>query len=315
MTLVDHGNFLQRISWTGVIAGLAVGAATQLALTALGVVFGAGADSFGSLAIGAAIWLAVSVIISSFLAGLVAARAAGYLTPLQGRFNGLITGSLLALLFTFILGNTLTSAFNAASSVVTGAANVTAAAGTAAANSGVGQTDAAQSLVGGLNEDQIGSLIGQAAPDLSEAQATAATRVVTGIVQRASTDIGQNLSNVSSLPDLITSRVNSISSALQGQDFVSRLQKAGLSQSQAQATATQIAQRVTDLKRQAADTAAAAERIARKTAVTAAWTFLLALGLILGAATLGGGLGRDLPQEGAVVTGTDPVTRTPRDQA
>ena len=309
MTLVDHGNFLTRISWTGVIAGLAVGAATQLALTALGVAFGAGADSVGSLAIGAVIWLAISVIISSFLAGLVAARAAGYLTPAQGRFNGLVTGSLLALLFTFILSNTLTAGFRAASGIVTGAATATAAAGTAVANSGAGQTDAAQSLLSGLNEQQIGSLIGQAAPDLSEQQATAATRVVTGIVQRASTDIGKNLSNVSSLPDLITNRVNSISSALQGQDFVNRLQKAGLSQAQATATATSIGQRVTELKQQAADTAAAAERIARKTATTAAWTFLLALGLILGFTTLGGGLGKDLPQEGAMVTGADQVAR------
>ncbi len=304
MTLVDHGNFLTRISWTGIIAGLAVGAATQLALTALGVAFGAGADSVGNLATRAVIWLAVSVIVSSFLAGLTAARAAGYLTPAQGRFNGLVTGSLLALLFTFILSNALTAGFRAATGIVSGATSVASSAASAASNSGVGQTDAAQSLVNGLNEQQIGSLIGQAAPDLSEQQATAATRVVTGIVQRASTDIGSNLSNISGLPDLINNRVKSITNALQGQEFVTRLQRAGLSQQQATATATSISQRVTELQQQAANTAQAAERIARQTATRAAWTFLLALGLILGFTTLGGGLGKDLPQEGAVVTGT-----------
>ena len=70
MTLVEHGTILTRINWTGVIAGLAVGIVTQLALSALGVVFGSGANSFGSLAIGTVIWLAVSVGVSSWLAGL-----------------------------------------------------------------------------------------------------------------------------------------------------------------------------------------------------------------------------------------------------
>lgn len=311
MTLVERGTVLSRISWTGVIAGLAVGAVTQLALSALGLAFGAGANSLGSLAIGTVIWLGISLIISSFVGGLTAARAAGYLTPGQGRFNGLVTGSLLALLTTWLLGNALTAGFSAASGLVTGAATATAAAGSAAANSGVGQTNAVQALLNGLNVDQVGSLIAQADPELTEAQATAAARVVSGIAQRASTNIGNNLSNISQLPDIVTNEANSISSALQGQDFVNRLQRAGLSQAQAQNAADIISKRVAEIQQQVKDTAAAAERIARKTATTAAWSFLLALGLILGFATLGGGMGSDIPQEGATVTdGTPP--RRPR---
>lgn len=304
--LVERGTILTRINWTGVIAGLAVGAVTQLALSALGVTFGSAyADTAGGLAIGTVIWLAVSLAISAFLAGLVAARAAGYLTPAQGRFNGLVTGALLSLLTTLLLSNALTAGFRAASGVVSGvasaASSAASAAGSAAANSGVGQTDAVQSLVSGLSPEAIGQLIGQSAPDLSTQQATAASQVVSGIVQRASTDLGKNVGNVSNLSDFVTNRVNSISSALQGPDFINRLQKQGLSKAQAQATATAISSRVTEIKQQASDAAAATERIARHTANTAAWGFLLALGVILGCSTLGGGRGSDVPKDGLII--------------
>ncbi|MVN85225.1 hypothetical protein GO986_00375 [Deinococcus sp. HMF7620] len=310
MTLVDHGTILTRINWTGVIAGLAVGVVTQLSLSALGVAFGAAyADTAGGLAIGTIAWLAVSLLISSWLAGLTAARAAGYLTPAQGRFNGLITGALLAILTTMFLSNALTAGFRAASNIVGSAATAVGAAGTAAANSNVGQTDAVQNVLNGLDEQEIGQIIGDSAPELSQEQATAATRVVSGIVQRASRDLGTNLNDISNLGDFVKNRLDNISSALQGQDFVNRLQRQGLSQPEAQATATAINKRATEVRQQAEQAAAATERIARKTANTAAWGFLLALGVILGFATLGGGMGSDLPKGGAMTTGRDPEVR------
>ncbi|THF84338.1 hypothetical protein E7T09_20205 [Deinococcus sp. KSM4-11] len=299
MTLVDNGTILTRINWTGVVAGLAVGVVTQLALSALGVVFGAGANSFGSLAIATVIWLAISVAVSSWLAGLTAARAAGYLTPAQGRFNGLVTGSLLALLTTLVLSNALTAGFRTASNVVGGvvgtAASGAAVAGTAAANSGALQSDPVQNILGGLDDQEIGQLISDGAPELTDQQATAATKVVSGIIRRASTDIGNNLGDLTNLGQLVTKRVDAITSALSGKDLVSRLQRQGLSQAQAQQTAQAISKRAADLKQQALDTAAATERIARQAASTAAWGFLLALGLILGFATFGGGMGADRP--------------------
>ncbi|WP_309572864.1 hypothetical protein [Deinococcus sp.] len=305
MTLVERGTILTRINWTGVIAGLAVGVVTQLALSALGVVFGAGANSFGSLAIGTVIWLALSVAISSWLAGLTAARAAGYLTPAQGRFNGLVTGSLLALLTTLVLSNALTAGFRTASNVLGGVASTaaagTAAAGTAAANSGAAQSDPVQTILNGLDPQEIGQLIADGAPDLSTQQATAATNVVSGIIRRASNDIGNNLGDLTNLGQLVTKRVDAITTALSGPDFVTRLQRQGLTQAQAQQTAKAISKRAADLKQQALDTAAATERIARQAASTAAWGFLLALGLILGLATFGGGMGSDLPKGGAEV--------------
>lgn len=303
MTLVERGTVLTRINWTGVLAGLAVGVVTQLALSALGVVFGAGADSFGSLAIGTVIWLAVSVGISSWLAGLTAARAAGYLTPAQGRFNGLVTGSLLALLTTLLLGNALTAGFRTASNVIGGAASTAAAAGSAAADSGVAQSGPLQNILNGLDEQEIGQLIADGAPELSTEQATAATSVVSGIIRRASNDIGNNLGDITNLGQLVTKRVDAVTAALSGPQLVTRLQRQGLSQAQAQETARTISERATQLREQAEQTAAATERLARQAATTAAWGSLLALGLILGLATLGGGMGSDLPKGGADVNG------------
>ncbi|MFC3834134.1 hypothetical protein [Deinococcus rufus] len=301
MTLVERGTILTRINWTGVIAGLAVGIVTQLALSALGVVFGAGANSFGNLAIGTILWLAVSIAVSSWLAGLTAARAAGYLTPAQGRFNGLVTGSLLAVLTTLVLSNALTAGFRTASNVLGGVATGAAAAGSAAANTGAVQSDPVQNILSGLDTQEIGQLIADGAPELSTQQATAATNVVSGIIRRASTDIGSNLGDLTNLGELVTKRVDAITAALSGGDLVTRLQRQGLTQAQAQQTAQAISKRAADLKQQALDTAAATERLARQAASTAAWGFLLALGLILGLATVGGGMGADLPKRGAEV--------------
>ncbi|WP_412030300.1 hypothetical protein [Deinococcus yunweiensis] len=310
MTLVERGTILTRINWTGVIAGLAVGIVTQLALSALGVVFGAGANSFGNLAIGTVLWLAVSIAVSSWLAGLTAARAAGYLTPAQGRFNGLVTGSLLAVLTTLVLSNALTAGFRTASSVLGGVATGAAAAGSAAANTGAVQSDPVQNILSGLDTQEIGQLIADGAPELSTQQATAATNVVSGIIRRASNDIGSNLGDLTNLGQLVTKRVDAITAALSGGDLVTRLQRQGLTQAQAQQTAQAISTRAADLKQQALDTAAATERIARQAASTAAWGFLLALGLILGMATFGGGMGADLPKRGAEVENLTEVGAT-----
>ncbi|WP_221088807.1 hypothetical protein [Deinococcus aquaedulcis] len=310
MTLVDHGTVLTRINWTGILAGLAVGVVTQLALSALGVAFGAAyADTAGGLAMGTILWLAVSLLISSWLAGLTAARAAGYLTPAQGRFNGLLTGALLSLLTTLFLSNALTAGYRTASNILGSAAGAVGAAGNAAVNGGAGQSDVVQSVLNGLDEQEIGQIIGDSAPELSQEQATAATRVVSGIIQRASRDLGRNLGDISNLGDFVKNRLDNISSALQGQDFVNRLQRQGLSAPEAQATAQAISKRATEVCQQAEEAAAATERIVRKTANTAEWGFLLALGVILGFATLGGGMGADVPKHTAVTTGRDPETR------
>ena len=179
------------------------------------------------------------------------------------------------------------TASNVIGSVATGAASATAAAGTAAANN-PGTQDAASSLLSGLNADSIGQIIGDASPGLSDAQSTAAAKVVSGIITRASNDLGSNLGNVSNIGDFVTNRVTSIQKALSGPEFVTRLMRQGLSQSQAQATQTAITAQAKKLQDQATQAAEATARIARQAATTAAWGSLLAAGLIIDASTFGG---------------------------
>lgn len=304
--LVERGTILSRISWVGIVAGLVVGIVTQLALTLLGVAVGAATiDTLNGLAWSTIIWLAISLAISAFLAGLTAARAAGYLTPAQGRFNGLITGSLLVLGLTTFSYNALLSGVNSAlgivSSVGTAVAGATTAAGTAAANGGALQSDPVQALLGGLNENNITQIIAQNAPNLNQTQVQAAANVVTGIANRAANTIGNNLSNITNLPSLINSRVKSIQTALSGPQFVTRLQRQGLTQAQAQETANSITTLVNDTVTQAQQTAAAAAQIARNAAVTAGWVWLLAAGFILLFSVWGGHIGNDVPQGGATM--------------
>lgn len=308
--LVDHGNFMQRISWVGVLAGLVAGVVTQLALSALGVAVGAATvDTARGLALGTVLWLAISLAISAFVAGLTAARAAGYLTPAQGRFNGLLTGMLLVLAGTLFSYNALLggvrTALGLAQGVTTAASSAANQADQQNAGGALAQNGAVQSVLNGLNENEISQIIAEQSPELDQEQTLAATRVVSGIVQRASNDVGNNLSNISRLDELIPARLDAIQRALTGEQFVTRLQRAGLSQPEAQETATAVSQRATELRQQAEQTVAATERIARRTASTAAWSWLLSAGLILLFSTLGGGRGHDVPQSGATMLPRD----------
>ncbi len=290
--VLNEANSRSRVNWRGVFAGLVAGLAVLVTLGTLGVAIGASAaDSAGGLAVGALIWTALTVIVSAFLAGYTAVRAGNQGLASRGQFTGLITGMLMTLALTLVLSNVISGLVGTASSVIgtvaTGAATATAAAGTAAANN-PGTQDAAQSLLSGLNADSIGQIIGQASPGLSDAQATAAAKVVSGIITRASNDLGTNLNNVTNLGGFVTNRVNSIQKALSGPEFVTRLQRQGLTQPQAQATQTAIVAQAKQIEQQATAAAAAAARIARQAAISAAWGSLLAAGLVIGFATLGG---------------------------
>ncbi|WP_425144993.1 hypothetical protein [Deinococcus sp.] len=290
--LLNEANSRHRVSWPGIFVGLVAGLAVLITLAALGIAIGVSSvNDLGGLATGALIWTALSVIIAAYLAGYTAVRAGNQALASRGQFTGLVTGMLLTLALTLFLSNTISGLLGTASSVIgtvaSGAATATAAVGTAASNNPATQ-NAAQSLLSGLNPDSIGQIIGDASPGLSEAQSTAAAKVVSGIVTRASNDLGSNLGNVTNLGSFISNRVDNIQKALSGPEFVTRLTRQGLSQQQAQATQTAIVSQAKKLAQQATDAAAAAARIARQAATTAAWGSLLVAGLIIAFATLGG---------------------------
>ena len=97
-----------RISWGAVSAGAIIALASQIVLTLIGVAIGlatldpatAESPTGTALGAGAAIWLAVSSLISLFLGGYIAARLAG---KVNGWLLGLTTWGTLTLLMLMLM--------------------------------------------------------------------------------------------------------------------------------------------------------------------------------------------------------------------
>jgi hypothetical protein len=334
------GMIMQRISWTGVVTGVIAGLIIQVALLVLGLAIGlvsiTNLENLGGMAITAGIWLAISWAVAAFVAGLTASRAAGYLTVAQGRFNGLVTGMVMLIVSTTFTAGLISSVVNSATGAVKSVATVAAGAvggaatatGNAVADNGglagtlqsLGLGDAYQAVTSGLNDTELNQIIADASPELNQTQVAAVTNVIRGIITTSSRDLGTALQNPSELPNFVNNRVDSISKALSGDQFVSRLQRRGLSKVQAQEVETVISKRVATLRTQGEQAAQAAsdqaQQIARDAASTAgkaAWIWLLLAGLVLGLASYGGGFGNDANPNGRLVnTGLEESTRTYR---
>ena len=198
--------------------------------------------------------------------------------------TGLVTAGMIILLSTLFAFNSasrlLGNATTAASNVLGAGATATAAAGTATAQNG-----GVQDFVSGINEQDIVDLIAGNSDELNEQQVQATSNVVTGIFRRAQYDLGQQ--DLSNITDFAGARVTAIKNALTGEQFVTRLQRQGLSEAQAQEVRTVVTGEVDRLEKQAQQVADATERTARTAASTAGWAWLLAAGLTLGASVMG----------------------------
>ena len=336
--LVREGTIMQRISWTGVMTGVFLGLVTLISLILLGLAIGLvsvnNLSNIGGVAVTAGIWLAISWGAAAFVAGLSAARAAGYLSTAQGRFNGLLTGSVLFIassVLTISLVSSIVNSVTGTAGAVLGSAtsavsNAAGAAGNGVAQNGglegtlrsLGLGDAYQSVTSGLDDNAINQLIADASPELNQTQVAAATGVVRGIVNNASRDLSGALANPADLGGFVTKRVEAITSALTGADFTARLQRRGLSQAQARQVSSVIGTRVTQLRTQgeqaaqaAADQAAQFAKDAANTAGKAAWIWLFFAGLVMGLAALGGGMGGNInPRELGINHDGDATVRT-----
>lgn len=283
-----------RLSWRGVLAGLVMGLVSTLTIIALGLVITAltGITLTGT-GIQAGIWAAIAALVGAYLAGLTAVRASApatlnddgiaAMTHGDATLTGLVTGGLLVLLTTLAIYNTASGLIGAATNTVgtvasalTGAA---AAGTTAAANTNLPTGNPLADFVSNTNQQDLAQLIAQNSPDLNTQQVNAAADVVTGVFRRAAYDLGnQDLSNIT---DFAQARVNAIKQALTGEQFVTRLQRQGLSQAQAQEVQNVISQDVDRLQKQAQDVANAVEQNARIAARNTGLAWLLSAGLTL----------------------------------
>lgn len=283
-----------RLSWRGVFAGLAVGLVVQLTLIALGTAITALTGiTLSGVGIAAIIWLAISVLVAAYAAGLVAVRASApatvdgtpgiaAMTKDDATLTGLVTGSLLVLLGSLLGYNALSSATGAATNALGSLASAVpglASSASSAANQAA-QTPQGQNIIGNFGQSDVENLIAQASPGLSQQQVSAAGNVVSGIVRRAANDLG-DLTSVNNIGDFVTKRTDAVKKAFTGAQFVTRLQGQGLTQAQATEVQTAVNDGINAAQKQAADTAAATERIARSAANTAGWGWLLGAGLTL----------------------------------
>ncbi|EYB69816.1 hypothetical protein DEIPH_ctg001orf0027 [Deinococcus phoenicis] len=279
----------RRLSWRGVLAGLVMGLVSTLTVVALGLVITAltGITLTGT-GIQAVIWAAIAALVGAYLAGLTAVRASApatlntdgiaAMTHDDATLTGLVTGGLLVLLTTMFLYNTASTLVGTATNAVGTVASTAAAAGTAA-GVGAAQNGGVQDFVSGINEQDVVDLIAQNSPSLNQTQVQAAANVVTGIFRRAQYDLGnQNLTNIT---DFASARVTAIQNALTGQEFVTRLERQGLSNAQAQEVRTVISNEVNRLQKQAQDLANTVEQNARIAARNTGLGWLLTAGLTL----------------------------------
>lgn len=133
-----------RLSWSAVFAGWAVGMATQLTLTLLGLAIGAwsidlkAAEPVGGVPIGTGVWTGLSMLISAFAGGYITARLSGSTLRNDGLYHGIVVWGVNWLVFAWLtttamaalfggvfsaFGSTLQSLGQGASSVVSAAAS------------------------------------------------------------------------------------------------------------------------------------------------------------------------------------------------
>jgi hypothetical protein len=152
-------NVFPWFSWSAIFGGLASGMATFILLALLGVAAGItaidpqSAEPVGSVPLMAGIWTGISMLLSAFVGGYVAARLSGLSRRTDGLLHGFVVWGVNTLFFVFLVttsvGSLLGGVFNVAGQSIRGIAG---AAGEAA-TSQQGQSPL-QALLGGANVDQ-----------------------------------------------------------------------------------------------------------------------------------------------------------------
>jgi hypothetical protein len=161
-----------RLSWGGIFAGFVVATALQMVLTTLGAAIGMAAfdpgqgDSAASLGIGAALWFAVTALISMFIGGMTCGKLAGILTRGDGMMHGVIMWGL-SLLLAIYLGSTGAGKVLGG---VTGFLGQTASSAVGGAVSGAGAVGASAAENGGIDVPQGAQQDAQAAAQSAQQQ-------------------------------------------------------------------------------------------------------------------------------------------------
>lgn len=142
---------IKRVSWGAIFAGVVITLVLQLALSILGLGIGASTvnpateqNPAAGVGTGAAIWFAVTILISLFAGGWVAGRLAGIPRTIDSLLHGVLTWGLATLLLFYFLTSTV--------GAIIGGTFRTLGAGLSAATTGA---VAAAPQIAGAAQDQL----------------------------------------------------------------------------------------------------------------------------------------------------------------
>ncbi len=129
--LTTRKSYFSWISWGSILAGVVVGLATYMLLTLLGIAAGLSAvdpqsaDPAGSVPVATGIWTGISLLISAFVGGYVAARMSGLARMGDGLFHGFVSWAVTTVLFAYLattaVGSMLGGTFNVLGEGIRGA--------------------------------------------------------------------------------------------------------------------------------------------------------------------------------------------------
>jgi ElaB/YqjD/DUF883 family membrane-anchored ribosome-binding protein len=135
-----RSNFIKRISWSAVFAGVLVAIVSQMLLTLLGLGIGLSTvdpvtekNPAAGLGTGSAVWYIISSLLSLFIGGWIAGRLASAPRLFDGIIHGVLTWSLATLLTIYFLTTTLGSIIGGASRLLGRLVNTAGSAVAAAA--------------------------------------------------------------------------------------------------------------------------------------------------------------------------------------
>lgn len=313
----------RRPSWLGIIAGLLMGLITAMTMGAIALILGSFLPyDLKGTSIGAGIYAAISALISAYVAGYFAVKCSAPETlfgdgtdiePATASRTGMLTAAAIVFATTFF-------AMSGTAGVVAGAASlvgktVSGAAGTvvqvggvaaagAASNDGIQREikQAYRQVTGNLNKRDIEGWIAENTDGLNEQQVHAVANVAEDLVNEIKGDLQQqdftDIDTWKNLDEYAKARLDQVQDALTGQEFVTRLQREGLSEQQARDVQNQIAGKYKEYRAKAEQAATearqkieqglqAAEEAARKAALYAGIFWIISMLLTFGAAIAG----------------------------
>ena len=155
------GNFMKRISWSAIFAGVLVAIVAQMLLTLLGLGIGLSTidpvteqNPTAGLGTGSAVWYIISSLLSLFVGGWIAGRLASSPRLFDGIIHGVLTWCLATLITIYFLTTTIGSLIGGAGRLV-GSLVSTAGSAVASAAPGIGNAVQGQLKENGIDLQNV----------------------------------------------------------------------------------------------------------------------------------------------------------------